>query len=428
MNMCFIGTAFERKRKSDGDSRGSTLKRMFRNSIVRCGRIFTAAEKKQNQLRHATKWVASCNIPLCMVERKEFREMIQSYAPTADPITKRALKLDLKSLEEKIREFQLSEMEGANVCTTLDHWTPQKGHDNYVGMNASWISEQWVMQSRTLGMFLHQGRSTAECIIDRFVSDISTKIGATADVFATTSDTTGSMNLFGLMLEEQGIHHPYCSDHVFHLTCKKLCNDETFEEGGLLNINSPSACVKMARKLVMFFNKSTQAMAKLKLAQQLLSSGHNNNNSDSSVVSVSLLQDVVTRWWSTHRMIKRLLELKDSVVFCFSGVGPCNINEDKKEACEWELTELQWKTLGHVVKVLEPFENGMRLLEGEKYVTASWVPFIVEMIRKGILHGTESEDGTVKRLSKILLKDFNNRWCVACMCACVLIMMLTALF
>ena len=407
----------ERKRKSDGVSRGSTLKRMFRNSIIKCGRIFTAAEKKQNQLRHTTKWVASCNIPLCMVERKEFREMIHSYAPTADPITKRALKLDLKSLEEKIREFQLSEMKGATVCTTLDHWTPQKGHDNYVGMNASWISEHWIMESRTLGMFLHQGRSTAECIIDRFVSDVSTKIGATADVFATTSDTTGSMNLFGQMLEDMGIHHPYCSDHIFHLTCKKLYNDVTFEEGGLLNINSPSACVKMARKLVMFFNKSTQAMAKLKLAQQLLSSVDNNNNSDSSVVSVSLLQDVVTRGWSTHRMIKRLLELKDSVVLCFSGVGPCNINEDKKEACEWELTELQWKTLGHVVKVLEPFEIGMRLLEGEKYVTASWVPFIVEMIRKGILQGTESEDGTVERLSKILLKDFNNRWYV-CVYVC----------
>ena len=68
----------------------------------------------------------------------------------------------------------------------------------------------------------------------------------------------------------------------------------TFEEDGLPNINSPSACVKMARKLVMFFNKSTQAMAKLKVVQQLLSSVANNNVSDSGIVV--LLQDVVTRW------------------------------------------------------------------------------------------------------------------------------------
>ena len=124
------------------------------------------------------------------------------------------------------------------------------------------------MESRTLGMFLHKGWSTAESIIDRFIFDVSTKIGANAEVFATTSDTMGNMKLFGQILEDLGIQHPYCSDHIFYLTCKKLYNDVTFEEGVLPNINSPSACVQKARKLVIFFNKSTQAMAKLKLAQQ----------------------------------------------------------------------------------------------------------------------------------------------------------------
>ena len=58
----------DRKRKFDDDSSGSRLKRMFKNSVIRCGNIFTVAEKKQ--LKHTTKWVASCNISLCMVERK----------------------------------------------------------------------------------------------------------------------------------------------------------------------------------------------------------------------------------------------------------------------------------------------------------------------------------------------------------------------
>ena len=82
------------------------------------------------------------------------------------------------------------------ACIHLPLPITANSHDNYVGINASWISEHLIMQSRTLGMLLHQGRSTAECIIDRFVSDVSTNISATADVFATTSDTTGSMNLF----------------------------------------------------------------------------------------------------------------------------------------------------------------------------------------------------------------------------------------
>ena len=124
----------------------------------------------------------------------------------------------------------------------LDHWTPQKGHDNYVGINASWISEQWIMESCTMGILLHKGRSTAECVIDWFIFDVSTKTGANAEVIAAKSDTTGNMNKFGQLPEDMGIHYPYCSDHSFHLTCKKLYQDVTFEEHVLPNINSPSAC------------------------------------------------------------------------------------------------------------------------------------------------------------------------------------------
>ena len=67
--------------------------------------------------------------------------------------------------------------------------------------------------------------------------------------------------------------------------------------------------------------------------------------------------------------------------------------------------------------MLEPFENSICLLEGEKYVTASLVSFIVEIIRKGIQRGIESDDETVERLTKILLKNFNNTWYV-CVYVC----------
>ena len=166
----------------------------------------------------------------------------------------------------------------------------------------------------------------------------------------------------------------------------------------------------------MFFNKSTQATSKLKRAQRLLvgindeDDGDDAGGGDGTVRSVILLQDVVTRWWSTHRMIKRLLELKDPLILCFNQNGVCNVNADKKKNCEWELTPQQWTTLERIVEVLEPFEDGMKLLEGEKYVTASWVLIVVELIRKGIQKGMESNCITVVRMSTILLKDFEKRW------------------
>ena len=51
ISLYIIGTSLERKRNSDGDSSGSRLKRMLRSSVIRCGRIFTAAEKKTKSIK-----------------------------------------------------------------------------------------------------------------------------------------------------------------------------------------------------------------------------------------------------------------------------------------------------------------------------------------------------------------------------------------
>jgi hypothetical protein len=167
----------------------------------------------------------------------------------------------------------------------------------------------------------------------------------------------------------------------------------------------------------MFFNSSTQATAKLRKAQRLVIEMNNEENSDGgegggavNVRTVILFQDCKTRWWSTHRMVKRLLELKDAIILCFTRNCVCNVNTGLKKDSLWEITAQQWKTLEYIAKVLEPFEDGMKLLEGEKYVTASWVLIIVELIRKGLQMGVESDCVTSVRMSKILLKDFEVRW------------------
>ena len=57
-------------------------------------------------------------------------------------------------------------------------------------------------------------------------------------------------------------------------------------------------------------------------------------------------------------------------------------NEAHQIDCKHELTAEQWKVLAHIEIVLRPFAVVMKLLEREKYVTASWVPIIaVERIR-----------------------------------------------
>lgn len=62
------------------------------------------------------------------------------------------------------------------------------------------------------------------------------------------------------------------------------------------------------------------------------------------------------------------------------------------------------------VKILEPFKVAQKQLEGEKYCTASAVPYAVYKSRRGLKKGLESPQATVRNQAEKMLKDFKNRW------------------
>ena len=85
------------------------------------------------------------------------------------------------------------------------------------------------------------------------------------------------MNKFGIILEQHGIDHQYCTDHIFHLSCKGVLYDNgSYADDGIsaAEMNTPKACVVVGRNLVAHFNRSTQATAKLKECQRILQQMH----------------------------------------------------------------------------------------------------------------------------------------------------------
>jgi hypothetical protein len=75
-----------------------------------------------------------------------------------------------------------------------------------------------------------------------------------------------------------------------------------------------------------------------------------------------------------------------------------------------QLTDEQWDTLQLLQDMLKPFHEAQTLLEGEKYVTTSWVPFHIKSIRQQLSAAVECSDDDIKALAKLLLEDFNERW------------------
>lgn len=99
---------------------------------------------------------------------------------------------------------------------------------------------------------------------------------------------------------------------------------------------------------------------------------------------LKLVQDVVTRWSSTHMMCQRLALLESPIrQLC---------EEYKKDDASWSyaFNDLQWKQLKQLCDILQPCADAIKMLEGDKYVTLSFVVPTIVMLR-AMLEGKSAE-------------------------------------
>ena len=111
--------------------------------------------------------------------------------------------------------------------------------------------------------------------------------------------------------------------------------------------------MKKCRDLVGHFVMSSQATELLRIKQ--------------GAKPVNVIQDVVTRWWSTYAMLERLKYLKIYIqMMVRENLLLPTIN----------LSNEQWMIVEDICAILAPFRNVQQLMEGEKYVTVSLIPGI----------------------------------------------------
>ena len=156
--------------------------------------------------------------------------------------------------------------------------------------------------------------------------------------------------------------------------------------------------IKTARAIAQYFNKSTQA-AKKNPDQQRESSLAKYSGQPKSI-----LQDVKTRRRSTYRMLKRLRFLQEAI---------SHYVVDNRHDSDLENLTAEERRLCHQVEItLQTMAFWQWTLEGEKYVTGSFVPVAIYTIRQSFLQVIASvgSDPMVKKLMKILLNDFDRRY------------------
>ncbi len=360
------------------------------------------------------------NLPLTAFDNPTFRRMIKSVANCVRAGSNKfyfgsyTVKKHIYTLSHETKQLLMTRIKGRTVIATADHWT-SKAKENYAALTVQFI-ENFKMHHFVLAVYLYEGSTSANLIVADFVKKLKEwNIHKSAPFLVT--DTEAKMNAAGQLLAKSPyyINHLYCLDHLMQMVAvlaydasitsgtetevesngltSDCSNDEVnensgnYQSGAVDRDNNPPPAVlpkivskpllQKVRRLATYFNKSTQARAALHVIQK--------ECQKTKQVQVDLMQDVVTRWWSTMSMLDRLFHLREALALYHVRHGlpkGSSSNNDTSLGVIEVPTQEEWDALDVLQKVLSPFMFAQKVLEGNKYVTSSLVAHIVHSVRR----------------------------------------------
>jgi hypothetical protein len=343
----------------------------------------TTAEFQARHEQNLLALVVNSFHPLNIVENADFRAMLTHLNPKVLNMSTVKLKANIERKASDVKAVLkgelLNKVRGCSL--TLDHWTDISNR-SWLAVTIHFIDRSWKLDSFILSCTHVVGEHNAIGILKQLETVLGKWELNLANIIAVVSDSAPVMNSFGVILKERypTCAYHFCLDHVLELTTKIT----GYYEGELM---------KKARGLVVHFNASSQASESLKNIQL-----QNNVNKP-----IGMLGDVVTRWWSSFTMLKRLLDLR-----LFLGLL------EQNHGLTGNLNNVEWDELKRIHDLLKPFMLVQRDMEGEKYVTISRIPMEVRLLRRGLQSSADDPAHTAGELAKALIEDpvngFNIYW------------------
>ena len=291
--------------------------------------------------------------------------------------------IDKKILTRTIRKLTLQKkliikqlIIDNDVALTTDFWT-SGSEEGYMSLTMHYIDDKFNFRSLAAECAPITGSKTASDIkgaLDNFESFYGLKKSSVA---AVVTDNEATNNLLGDLLEEDDrISWIGCIDHLLELIAKstydlrRIHNEENndflndFTEPEVEKYKELANFTNKCRLLVSKFKQSTQLSEKLQKYQRELRERK---------VPLQVVQDVKTRWWSTHSMLERLIELKVEIV---------TLGQLNALSIDVILSDAEWEVVTNLVEVLKPWRDLQLFFEGDEYITSSLVPMYLNKIRK----------------------------------------------
>lgn len=285
------------------------------------------AEVSPGFLDAFVKWVVMTSQPLSVCEDQYFERMVKALNSKVSTPYRSKVDKRLIEIEAQVRCAITALVAGQYVACTTDAWT-SVANVAYCSLTIAYINAAWQMVNLSLDCSAFPGSHDGQTIAAKLHQLLAQYEIPTSHVVAAVTDTAANMvrsarfmefDWHGCMAHMLELvtgkrESCVCCAHVVFSRCRSqshviafahIVHDIHDASTGLF-FDGPGVKDAMAdaRALVGFFKKSPQAAAELKRVLELLKSDH-----------MRVLQDVVTRWWSTYTMIARLQYLKKALIF-----------------------------------------------------------------------------------------------------------------
>ncbi|XP_026480145.1 zinc finger BED domain-containing protein 4-like [Ctenocephalides felis] len=311
-----------------------------------------------------------------LVEERAFKKLmrwIPGYVlPSRKTVSGSMLEEQYNKAVENTRAEVLAEAQ--TICITLDVWT-SRVTEAYVAVTGHYITDNYNLKTVLLGCCQFEGAHTSENLAIE-IQTILDNWKLLQKVNFAISDNANNMKK--AIKDILKIKHYGCFAHTINL----IVND------GLKLIKSE---IDIIKKIVGHFRRSVTACEKLQ-KYQMQQYGH----------TKKLIQDVETRWNSTFYMVKRFVEVEESIRMTMS-VLDANLPS---------LTSEMWKMLPQLCLILKPFEDITTTVSGENYLTGSLVIVLVRCLNESCNKLLARNDllPVIRRITEIFKSGINDRF------------------
>jgi len=300
------------------------------------------AARQEELTRLLATFVTDNMLPVSIVDSPSLRSILTYCEPNYAPPSGEMMKSRLRQLEREGREAVREDLLSATVVSiTVDTWTSSV-EDHYITVTASYVSEDWRLETPVLDTVYMTTDAVAECL-----HGVTEEWGITSKIAVCVLD--GSVNCANVA-SSIGWTEVTCAAHTL-----QMCVEDGLgtTAPGKASENLIARTVNAASWLVGHFINNPLATHGLDIFTE--------------TQSRRLIQYTKSRWTSLVDMLETLTELRWLIV----GILKDTSVSKPSNASTLDLHDDQWKLIADILPVLQPLKAATDLLCAESESTSA---------------------------------------------------------